>query len=77
MELVEVWGLGRSEEVLRIQLVTVIAQHCAFKDLLECRLLVGFLAMPLIASRSLLWLLFADGRLLIQRESSILCISPV
>ena len=65
MELVEVRGLGRSEEVLRVQLVTVIAQHCAFEYLLQRRLLVRFLAMSLIASRCLLWLLFADSRLLI------------
>ena len=77
MELVEVRGLGRSEEVLRVQLVTVIAQHCAFKDLLQSRLLVRLLTMPLIAATCLLWLLFADGRLLIQCERSILCIPPV
>ena len=77
MELVEVRGLGRSEEVLRVQLVTVIAQYCTFKDLLQRRLFVRFLAMPLIAATCLLWLLFADGRLLIQRERSILRIPPV
>jgi hypothetical protein len=77
MELVEVRGLGRSKEVLRVKLVTVIAQHCAFEDLLQCRLLVRILAMPVIAATCLLRLLFADGRLLIQCESSILCIPPV
>ena len=77
MELVEVRGLGRSEEVLRVQLVTVIAQHGAFEYLLECWLLVRLLAVSLIAATCLLWLLFADSRLLIQRESSILRIPPV
>ena len=77
MELVEVRGLGRSEEVLRVKLVTVITQNCAFEDLLQCRLLVRILSMPLIAAACLLWLLFADGRLLIQCERSILCLPPV
>ena len=77
MELVEVRGLGRGEEVLRVKLVTVIAQNCAFEDLLQCRLLVRILSMPLIAATSLLRLLFADGGLLIQCEGSILCFPPI
>jgi hypothetical protein len=78
MELIEVRGLGRREEVLmRVKLVTVIAQYCAFEDLLQCRLLVRILSMPLIAATCLLRLLFADRRLLIQCEGIILCISSI
>ena len=40
LELVEVWCLSRGQEMLRVHLVAVVAQNCAFKDLLKRRLLI-------------------------------------
>ena len=40
LELIEVGRLGRGQEVLRINLVAVVAQNCAFKDLLKRMLLI-------------------------------------